>query len=770
MRATDLWPPGTKFIEIGAARKLVGASLLAAGFERYLGVARSESQRARLAAAQPALAAHLAAGTRANPLAHNNADVLVVGGDAAKSTLRFRNLRHAAYVALPRGFDPRLLLSWAACLGHVLLGRLAMPRLVNVEQGGRSSRLAVFAVRRRRLPKGARHYLPKRLGIAGFLQQLTQQRVRHVVLRWFESLPQLPQGEDLDILIDDDHLERVRAMLDAWPGIEPVDVYSETGLPRSDFRKMPYFPPRLARQLLDRAVDHHGLCRVPGPLDHLLSLAYHALYHKGPASRIAERAGRRRRRAASDHDYPHVLGALAARAGAEVEITREGLEAFLARHDWLPPSDMLSRLARRNRWVRRSLGAHTARSSEPGLVVFILRREAMNRGGLAKLVPLVEHCGFSIVKSKVLSDAERQRVADNIRGGNWGPGPWPTSGGPPAAALVAYDLHPRPLTWRQRRKFPLADNARVLEKTRIRDAFNEGHPHDEHANVLHSSDNSAEAWEYVRLALPAAEGEIRAALAGWRAAFRDTVPVLMDLTRFGVRAKIELVDYEGRRAVRKTFKPGRERFCRREELALGTLSRMVPEIPPLVAADEMSVIYPYYEDVLRYQRSSGWLIPLDVARGAIAALCHVYEAGYALVDASIDNVIIDRREGLKLIDFEFLHRYEKRPDTFRESYDVAGCPPDFSGDLPSGGGKNYLQHWMPYTGLSLDSLLGDPTWLAHLKRALYVAMRPHRYWPRRMRYGYRLVAAAIRRRLGRATRDRRAPVVPAAPLEKKRAA
>ncbi len=75
-------------------------------------------------------------------------------------------------------------------------------------------------------------------------------------------------------------------MLDDGPGIQPVDVYSATGLPGADFRAMPYFPPYLADELLDRAVIHRGLCRVPAPREHFLSLAYHALYHKGGDSGI----------------------------------------------------------------------------------------------------------------------------------------------------------------------------------------------------------------------------------------------------------------------------------------------------------------------------------------------------------------------------------------------------------------------------------------------------------------------------------------------------
>ena len=108
-------------------------------------------------------------------------------------------------------------------------------------------------------------------------------------------------GEDLDLLVDDSSLEEVRTMLDEGPGIQPIDLYSVTGLPGADFRSMPYFPPYLAEELLDRAIVHRGLCSVPAPREHFLSLAYHALYHKGlrRGFRPATSAKRQRPRAGS---------------------------------------------------------------------------------------------------------------------------------------------------------------------------------------------------------------------------------------------------------------------------------------------------------------------------------------------------------------------------------------------------------------------------------------------------------------------------------------
>jgi hypothetical protein len=237
----------------------------------------------------------------------------------------------------------------------------------------------------RRPYSGVRRFIPHQLGVCGLFYGLQTAGVRHAVLRWFESLPQISPGEDLDLLIDDASLEQVRAMLEDGPSIQPVDVYSVTGLPGADYRAMPYFPPYLAEELLDRAVIHRGLCRVPAPREHFLSLAYHALYHKGWDSSIPSASDKRPRRASADHDYVDVLQQLVAGLGIETPVTLEGLDACLDSYGWRPPHDMLIRLSRRNRWVR-SLWRHPDKmaNTDDRVAVFLLREEGMRRGGVER--------------------------------------------------------------------------------------------------------------------------------------------------------------------------------------------------------------------------------------------------------------------------------------------------------------------------------------------------------------------------------------------------
>ena len=103
-----------------------------------------------------------------------------------------------------------------------------------------------------------------------------------------------------------------------------------------------------------------------------------------------------------------------------------------------------------------------------------------------------------------------------------------------------------------------------------------------------------------------------------------------------------------------------------------------PHFLPLLAAGENYLVWPYVEDTLHFSPHHGRhgrLLPLRVAREAIAALRFVWEQGYALLDARPDNLLVDRNGQVYLIDLEFLHRYETRPASFDESYDIAGVPP-----------------------------------------------------------------------------------------------
>jgi len=200
-------------------------------------------------------------------------------------------------------------------------------------------------------------YIPFPLGVEGFFAALEKQGADHVVLRWFEELPHIEAGHDLDILVADDAVNRVRGFLSTWPLGQKIDMYSETGLNRTGYqpeklRNVPAFPSDIARTLLDGAIMRPGGWAVPSPVEHFLGLAYHAVYLKGhdsglPADKAlpALKAGSR--------DYAEVLTNLAGDIGREIEhpVTMKSLDNMLAEEGWKPGKEHLAALADVNPWI-----------------------------------------------------------------------------------------------------------------------------------------------------------------------------------------------------------------------------------------------------------------------------------------------------------------------------------------------------------------------------------------------------------------------------------
>jgi hypothetical protein len=197
-----------------------------------------------------------------------------------------------------------------------------------------------------------RRYLRPDTGVPEFFVALKRQSCCYVVLRWFDELPYVAPGEDLDLLVADRDLPIVAGLMhDATVG-QPCDVYTVSGIDRTTYRRRPYFPGHLARQILDRAEWRQELFRVPCPEDHFLSLAYHAVYHKGPASGLAAGSGRAGPSSAPpEHDYAGLLAKLAADLGFSARLSLESLDEFLNSRGFRPDRDTLWHLRNGNEWI-----------------------------------------------------------------------------------------------------------------------------------------------------------------------------------------------------------------------------------------------------------------------------------------------------------------------------------------------------------------------------------------------------------------------------------
>ena len=702
-----LLEPGSRVIDVGADGSDVAAALASAGRERYLGLVpptRLDAVRAgagaladRFVALEPSI------------VARSSADAVILRAELTPLLWTFRDLSHARLVAVERPAGLGALEARAAQLLPRLRGR-ATPRGRYTCGGRQFDVLELAGARRRR----ARRYLSPYWGVTGLVERLEERGVRYAALRWFENLPELEPGEDLDLLVADEDLATVETLLDEEPGTIPVDLYSESGQTGTDYHGMAYYPPALARQLLERALVHPSGCRVPAPLNHLHSLAYHAVYHKGPSSGLASRTSSVRE-PDPEHDYTAVLKDLAGSLGVPLELTLEGVDEHLGAVGWQPPPDTLRRLAATNPWIRPP-DLDAVEVPEPA--VFLVRERTLDVLTMTDVRRVLGTLGFEVVLERELDDVARRRCAEAMRGGNWSRGPFPRSGGGPAVAVVALHHGPRRPGTALRERYPWLSNTDIyLAKTRIRDLVAARVPEGERFNPVHSSDNEPEAWEYVELAVPDEAETLRAEVRRRREEYATDVPVVAVLSR-GRRAKVEVVEHDGGLAVRKTFARPARAHLERELRGLRELTPDVP-VPALLGTGPNWLLTSFHPNRLRIgDRPGGRLVPLSAARGMVDVLRRVHARGFDLIDAKPQNFLLDPG-GLRLIDLEFLHRYDGEPPEFSHLYGFVGVPDDFDGDLPFVDDLSYDLRWLPYVGLSKEALLHDPAWAQHLRRAAF---------------------------------------------------
>ncbi len=273
--------------------------------------------------------------------------------------------------------------------------------------------------------------------------------------------------------------------------------------------------------------------------------------------------------------------------------------------------------------------------------------------------------------------------------------------------LILYDLNPQQMQPAYRKKYPDIDNARYflresLQKVLLEQFGKEG------ADCFCYTKNEREAKQIMDILLGEKKQAVLNRMQAIEEAYSTQYPVLRLFDGFKHRAKIELVRYKGGLAVKKTFKPGNEKYLEREKFACGTLSKTIPYIPPMLDCGKNYIMMPYYKNVLDKSLKVKKRILVTHIMDIADFLKRLYEAGYFHADMHPGNFIYTKQEGLKVIDFEYLQPYEKKPATFAQSWDIVGCPKDFQGDRPNYVGKNlhqvYDRLWVKHTGYNLGQI------------------------------------------------------------------
>lgn len=602
---------------------------------------------------------------------------------------------------------------------------------------------------------GARRHLAPGLTLDEFFAELKARGVCYVVLRWFDTLPEVEAGEDIDLLAADEDLAFVRSLMTTRSGPQPTqkfDIYSVSGLPGSDFHGVPYYAPRFAQQVLDDGTWLRDRYRVPSLQHHYESLAYHAVYHKGHASGLrAGPADPGTDRLPSDHDYEAVLTDLAVQLGQPLHPTLASLDDQLAARQLRPPLDTLERLEPTNPWIHERFFADLAPVGDPwrGLAVFVLRDRAAAQVDVA--VETLDRDGFEVLEVVELDPAQRFAASHRLRGGNWARGPWPLSGGAPATFVIAYDVAPVITAADQGR----GTNQRIPQaKERLRARLLDGVPASALYNPVHSSDNPGQALDYLEVLGDHTEQRLRPLAQRLVDATTFPYPVVRALGGEARRAQVAVVDHPDHGlTVCKLFRPGAVRFLERELRARDELGHL-PEMPDLLERGDNWVLTTLYDDDFSHRRRR---LPgredAQLTRGAARQLARLasrlHDRGLFLLDLSAHNVVTDPAAGLKVLDLEFLQEYQGAAPALLGSYSFRGVPDGVTGyDVPRrteltqrAGGSAFHP---AVSGSSVEALLQPHRPFDAVRRTAVLSWWYGRFLSRRLRRATRTAVAASR--------------------------
>lgn len=624
--------------------------------------------------------------TDRNVLLKNNAEVLILTKCSVVDMKNAFNSSARVIICQPESSVKAVnsLAVWAYKYARRMRWEVQMGDFAN--SGHKRKPIIVFK-REAKKEQKARRYLSPEIGYGNFFDALNDLQLKYVILRWHDKIPFTDLSEDVDLLISDQDIGRVQELLDERVGILPFDVYSISGMPGSTFKNMAYYPPYLGELILQDRELWQGKYFIPNKKAYFYSLMYHAVYHKGEKSGIPVHEGGQPNLDLSDHDYLSILRKMALENGITLE--KSNLLYFhelLESEGWAPATDTLRKLSGGDAsWLNSIMtGSQNNFEKDGELMVFIIREWAYQRGLSGLITEWFEKSGLNLVKSVEMNPAQKKKAAQNLRGGNWGRGPWPVSGGGPSVMLVMYDYHPKALDRDKREKYPHVSNEHYLFKEEIRSKINSSLPDMEKTNPIHSSDDEIEALDYIDSISPEILEDVRKTITEWDRKYKTKEKVIKDISEYKRRAKVEIIEYKGMKAVKKTYKAGKERFLEREKYVYGELSKECRFIPVLLESGENYIIIPFLKTTLLSRKNYFKMQALKKYKREILSISEFfYNKGYALIDFHPGNILVTK-DGPRIIDFEFLYKYENKPANIQASFDFVGYPENFLEDLPYG--------------------------------------------------------------------------------------
>lgn len=551
--------------------------------------------------------------------------------------------------------------------------------------------------------KSPRVYIKEGISRMEFFGILHDRNVEYVLLRWWHNLPEIPEGEDMDILIKDEQRDLINDLVVFYDNGTDLkcDFYTIAGSKYGSRRNIPYFQSNLAHNLIETRIFYKG-AYVPSPLAYFASLAYHAVFHKGFNSGLP---GFDEKPIEMEHDYTSVLKEQSLSLGLDINITVKGIYNWLNEQNFAPAEDTLSKLVELKpelNFLQKRLYSDVRGGD---LLVYMIREQLVNDGHLRDFHEFLEdNYEFDVIDIRMLNEVEKTICKTQIRGGKWDKGPYEYSGGPPVALVVAFDYNPWPLNLEEAKKQSRMTNENNPKaKYDFRELINNSRKRNGKYNGVHSADNELDAWFYISQIGEEYKRKIFAEVEIRRARYSKKWSVIKVLST-GPISKVEVIKYGQKWAVKKTFRPGKERYFERELFASKELSKELSFIPPLLEEGEGYMVVPYYENILNElpkREKNKALVSKKVEIRKVMDSMH--ERGLAFINFTPESLIITRGNKLYCTGFSFLQKHENHPSNMEKVFEYSGILKDSNLDLPKNFNpilNSFNKVWEPYLGFS----------------------------------------------------------------------
>ncbi|MBV7272629.1 hypothetical protein I6U48_06810 [Clostridium sp. PL3] len=352
-----------------------------------------------------------------------------------------------------------------------------------------------------------RQYILSSISFDDFFKLLNQEQIKYIILRWFDKFPKIRKGEAIDLLVHDDDLFKISKHVSPHCKNNSIacNIYSINGMTGTDYNELPYYPSHCAQEMLNERILWDNKYFVPSTKHYLLSIAYHAVYYKAENSGLPRGIREEDSELVHNNKYTKALRTMINQCGINVELTWVGLQKFLDENNWTPELLVLKKLSKKSNWVKNLyyLKLHD-RQNTGEIMAFIIREWAHENNLTDWIIKWLENHGLHILNIYELDESRKKKATCNLRGGDWGYNKWRKHGGSgkPAVLIIAYDFYPIPLDKMYKKYYPYVSNGNFLLKIKLRNELNKNQPPNKRRSIIHSSDNTLDALEFINTLYP----------------------------------------------------------------------------------------------------------------------------------------------------------------------------------------------------------------------------------------------------------------------------